>query len=99
MFRKSFGGGDESEIWSGWIFEHFEHAEAVAAGELDVFRIPDDGSGGGECMAEDEICEVGAVECYGADQEGLLVGTKADGHAAVVFNGWAGHGGVSQCTH
>jgi hypothetical protein len=93
VFRKSFGGGEEFPIWCGRVFERIEHTEAVAAGELDVFRFADDDTGGVECVAENEVCEVGAVERYGTDQEGLLVGAKADGHATVVFDGGAGHGG------
>jgi len=93
VFRKSFGGGEKLSVWCGRILQHFEYTEAVTARKLDVFRFPDDGSGGVECVAENEVCEVGAVEGYGAHQEGLLIGAKADGHAAVVFDCGAGHSG------
>jgi hypothetical protein len=99
VFRKSFGGGDQFPIWCGRIFQHFEDTEAIPAGELKMLGFLDDRSGGGECVAENEIRQVGAVDSYCSHQESLLVGAKAHGHAAVVFDGWAGHKGVSFCTH
>jgi hypothetical protein len=93
VFRKSFGGGEELPIWRRGILQHFEHTEAVAARNLDVFGFADDSAGGAECVAENEFGEVGAVDGYCAHKESLFVGAKADGHAAVVFDGEAGHGG------
>ena len=45
-----------------------------------------------QCVAQDEVGEVSAVECDGAEKQGFLFGTDAQGHAAVVLDCWSGHG-------
>ena len=47
--------------------------------------------GGTQCVAEDEIGEVGMLQGHGAQEQGLFLGSNPQGHAAIVFHGYSGH--------
>ena len=67
---------------------------AVPGGKPHVIRFLDDGLGGFEGVAKNEIGQVGMVERYGAEEESFVLGPNAEGHAAIAFNGDSGHGDI-----
>ena len=67
--RKPLGGSQQFLIRSGLVLQEIRYQQAVSCGELYLFGLFNDVHGGAQWMLHKEICQVGMLQRYLAQQQ------------------------------
>jgi hypothetical protein len=61
---------------------------------MQVLGFFDDVPGGTQGVTKDKVGQVGMLQGHCPEQYGFFLSWNPQGHPAIVFDGYAGHGGI-----
>jgi hypothetical protein len=82
----------QSRIRRGRIFQQIQNPQSVPLGELQMIGFLEDGLGGIQGVAQDELSQIGVLERYSTHQQRLFRGVNPQGHPAIIFDDRSRHG-------